>query len=179
MIILQALYFALPMYFANMAPVIVKGFPLLAGPIDGGKHINGKRVLGKNKTWRGLIAGTLMGGAIISIQSTLAQSIPFFEQLSLLDFSDGSALWFGLLAGFGALVGDAVKSFFKRRFGIPSGQPWIPFDQLDFIAGGLVFTAFFYLPPFEVLLVLLVFTPFLHWGVNVLSYRLGLKDVPW
>jgi CDP-2,3-bis-(O-geranylgeranyl)-sn-glycerol synthase len=179
MIIFQALYFALPMYLANMAPVIVKGFPLFAGPIDGGRHWNKKPILGKNKTWRGLIAGTLMGAAVISVQSTLAQSFPFFQELSLMDFTQGSALFFGLLAGFGALFGDAAKSFFKRRFGIPAGQPWIPFDQLDFIAGGLLFTWFIYMPPFNAFLVLLFFTPFLHWGVNVLSYRLGLKDVPW
>ena len=37
MIVLQALYLALPIYFANMAPVLVQWVPFLDVPIDAGK----------------------------------------------------------------------------------------------------------------------------------------------
>jgi hypothetical protein len=51
-----------------------------------------------------------------------------------------SAGWLatGLRFGFGAVAGDAAKSFFKRRLAIAPGSPWIPFDQLDFAVGALV-----------------------------------------
>lgn len=178
MIFLKALYFALPFYIANMAPVIMKKFPYLGTPIDGGRTINNRRVLGDNKTWRGIVFGTVFGGLTALVQQFLTR-YDTFSNLSIMDYSASWIFIFGLVAGFGALVGDAAKSYFKRRMAIPSGQPWIPFDQLDFIAGGLLFTALFYRPEFEIYIILFTFTPFLHWGVNVLSYKLGLKDVPW
>ncbi|HLF15969.1 MAG TPA: CDP-archaeol synthase, partial [Candidatus Thermoplasmatota archaeon] len=95
------------------------------------------------------------------------------------------------LVGFMALVGDAVKSYFKRRRGKPRGTPWVPFDQLDFVVFGLlgawmgsplladgwVREAFF--GHWMTLTTLLVLTPGLHLLVNIIGYRLKLKDVPW
>ena len=50
----------LPAYFANMAPVIVKNvFKKLAFSIDFNKKIKNKPILGKNKTFRGLIFGII------------------------------------------------------------------------------------------------------------------------
>ena len=45
----------------------------------------------------------------------------------------------GLYLGGGAMVGDSAKRFFKRRFGVRPGKPWVPRDQLDFVLGALVF----------------------------------------
>jgi CDP-2,3-bis-(O-geranylgeranyl)-sn-glycerol synthase len=99
---------------------------------------------------------------------------------------------FGAILGFAALVGDAVKSFFKRRRGKDRGAPWVPFDQLDFVVFGLL--AAFLAGPFlladgwlwaallddwVVLATILALTPFLHFLVNVVGYVLKLKDVPW
>ncbi|KAA0006124.1 MAG: CDP-archaeol synthase, partial [Thermoplasmata archaeon] len=39
---------------------------------------------------------------------------------------------------FGALLGDIVESFFKRRVGKERGEDWIPFDQVDFLIGALI-----------------------------------------
>ena len=41
---------------------------------------------------------------------------------------------------FGALGGDIIESFFKRRTGKDRGEDWIPLDQLDFILGVLFFS---------------------------------------
>ena len=48
--LLKILYFMSPAYFANMAPVIFRKFNFLAIPIDFGKKINNKPLLGKTKT---------------------------------------------------------------------------------------------------------------------------------
>ena len=79
----------------------------------------------------------------------------------------------------GALGGDALKSYFKRKKGIQSGQPWFPFDQIDLILGAIICTLPFYkLPLIETLLILII-TPFLHFATNFISYKLKIKDVWW
>jgi CDP-2,3-bis-(O-geranylgeranyl)-sn-glycerol synthase len=98
---------------------------------------------------------------------------------------------FGAALGFMALVGDAVKSYFKRRRKIARGGSWFPFDQLDFVAFGLLgaWLASPLLPDgwvlhaifldWVVLATLVVLTPALHLLVNRIGYWLGLKQVPW
>lgn len=137
-------------------------------PIDFGKNYRGQRILGKNKTWRGLVSGVVMG--------TLTGVI-----LSQTYFSDYNTILFILAAAsmsLGALVGDAVESFFKRQRGIKSGQAWFPFDQTDYIIGGLVFAMPFTFIPFW----LIVWVFGLYFGLHLLTsyigYRLGLKDLP-
>lgn len=98
---------------------------------------------------------------------------------------------FGAVLGYAALVGDAVKSYFKRRLGKDRGAPWVPFDQLDFVVFGLA-AAFLAAPllaggwvveallgDWLVLATIVVLTPGLHFLVNVIGYWLRLKDVPW
>jgi CDP-2,3-bis-(O-geranylgeranyl)-sn-glycerol synthase len=169
--IIFALLFFLPAGISNMTPVFSNKIPGLRDwktPIDFGKNYRGQRMLGPNKTWRGLVSGVLMG--------TLVGFI-----LSQTYFSDYDTVLFVLVAAsmsLGALVGDAVESFFKRQRGIKSGQPWFPFDQTDYIIGGLVFTL-----PFTVLPVwVVVWICVLYFGLHLLSsyigYRLGLKALP-
>jgi CDP-2,3-bis-(O-geranylgeranyl)-sn-glycerol synthase len=45
-----------------MSPVLVRRrFSVLAIPIDGGRTLGGKRIFGDHKTWRGLLAGIVVG----------------------------------------------------------------------------------------------------------------------
>jgi CDP-2,3-bis-(O-geranylgeranyl)-sn-glycerol synthase len=81
--------------------------------------------------------------------------------------------------GFGALAGDSIKSFFKRRLGFAPGKAWVPFDQLDFIVGGLTLTSLYVFPGWAAVSVLLLLTPALHYLTNWTAYKIGLKDVPW
>lgn len=174
----QALFYAVPIFAANMAPVLVKGLPLFAQPIDGGRLWRGQPILGSHKTWRGLLAGCLAAVAFIYIQAALVAQTQA-THLALIDYQQPSLWVLGLLMGFGALAGDALKSFFKRRIGKASGQPWVPFDQLDFIIGALLTSAFMVVPSLSVVIYLLVFTPIAHVAVNAAAYGLGLKEVPY
>lgn len=154
-----------------MTPVFSSKIPYIREwktPLDFGKSYRGQRIFGKNKTWRGLISGVLFG--------TITGYI-----LSQTYFTDYSTLLFTLLAAsmsFGALAGDAVESFFKRQRQIPSGKPWFPFDQTDYIIGGLLFT----LPVTLIPLWLGAFVLVLYFGLHLLSsyigYLLGLKELP-
>lgn len=195
----QALWLFLPAYCANMAPVFAaKIFPGWKRPMDGGRvWRDGRRVFGPHKTWRGLWSGALVGAGVAWAQSGIR-----FTSWDLSDFGAQDAAWvptiLGFALGLGAGVGDAAKSFAKRRAGREGGTSWVPFDQLDFVLGGLLlalaaatlvdaagltsrnwFAAEFLGPRWPILLVLLLATPLLHFVVNVVGYKLGLKKVPW
>ncbi len=170
--ILTALYFIFPAYVANMAPVFAKALNL---PL--GKPIH-TELFGENKTWRGGYSAYLFAFGIASLQIFFFQK-NFFTSVSYLSYTDWNPFLLAFLFGIGALFGDLVKSFFKRRLKIKSGAPWPPFDQLDFILGVLLFFAFFKPIPWNITIVLIIITPLLHLLSNIMAYFLGLKKIWW
>lgn len=180
-VILQSLYFILPAYLANMCPVILAKLGLLkflAKPIDGGRLMNGQPLFGANKTWRGFAAGIIGGLIIAGLQAVLFRASPYFQQLSLVDYRP---IWIhlGILAGAGAIFGDLIKSFFKRRIGIKAGGSWPIFDQLDFVFGFFIFTLFVFWPGWTVFFTACVLTLILHPLTNITGYLIGWKKVWW
>jgi CDP-2,3-bis-(O-geranylgeranyl)-sn-glycerol synthase len=173
--LLAVLYFFVPAYVANMAPVLAKGHvEWLAHPLDGGAEFRGRRVLGDHKTWRGLVAGILAGGGAFAVQR-LVYEMGWLQSLALVDYGDASP-WLGVLLGLGAIVGDALKSFAKRQMDIRPGDSWIVFDQLDFMAGAYLFAATVHAPPLASVLAIL---PVVFVGgvlTNSAGFRLGLKE---
>ncbi|MCX6772059.1 MAG: CDP-2,3-bis-(O-geranylgeranyl)-sn-glycerol synthase [Candidatus Micrarchaeota archaeon] len=87
----------------------------------------------------------------------------------------------GLLLGCGAMAGDLLGSFIKRRQGLARGKPSLVMDQLLFLALALLFVYPLaqQLLTVEAVLFLAVLTYFVHVGANVVANRLGLKKVPW
>ena len=139
-LVAQAFWLILPAYIANASAVLVGG----GTPIDFGKNWkDGKRILGDGKTWRGLIIGTLVGmigGFGLSIAAFYINQVdPTYITVSnFLEFPLMIPIVFSIC--FGALLGDLIESFFKRRIGRKQGEDWIPFDQVDFILGVLFFS---------------------------------------
>ncbi len=170
MIILQTIYFFLPAGFANMAPVFVQKINLLAAPLDMRITIGGVRILGDNKTVRGLVAGILLGVGIAYLQS-----FHLIPQLEITDYDNWMVL--GFLQSVGALLGDAVKSFFKRRAGIAPGQPWFPYDQIDFVVGAIALTSLLVSIPISMIIAAIILAPAFHLGINKLGYLLGIRNV--
>lgn len=167
-----ALLFFLPAGLSNMTPVFSSKIPVLRNwetPLDFGKTYKSVRIFGKNKRWRGLISGIVVG----TIVGFLLYE-PFFAD----DFTKLTYVLAAASMSAGALIGDAVESFFKRQKKIPSGQPWFPFDQTDYIFGGLLFVL-----PFGILeLWLVMWVIGLYFGLHLISsyigYLLGLKELP-
>lgn len=87
----------------------------------------------------------------------------------------GEALF---LPGIFMYLGMLANSFVKRRLGLKWGAAFPPFDQLDFLAGGLFGL---YLAGYQVgsLPFIVPLTFFLHLFSNMVAYKLGLKDVWW
>lgn len=177
---LRALLLFLPAAVANGLPVLANHIPGLRNwhtPVDFGKYYRGRRILGDHKTWRGLVTGTIGGmmtGALIyaaypSLVHHFAD-IPFTPLLEMIII--------GGVLGFGALAGDVAESFFKRRRNVLSGQSWFPFDQIDYIFGGLLFVwPLVNLSAAQAVLIVMVYFC-VHLIASYIGYLLKLKDKP-
>ena len=166
-----------PAYIPNNAAVLLGG----GRPIDGGHSVKGSRLLGDGKTWRGTVAGTLAGAAVALVLDLLAPPMAAATGFAIPTFPVAVMVALPL----GAMVGDIAASGLKRRTGRSRGAAFPGLDQFDFVVGGLAFAALAafdwfaetFTPP--VLLAVLVLTPLLHVGTNVIAYRAGLKSEPW
>tara|TARA_B110001454_G_scaffold190333_1_gene189460 strand:- start:52 stop:672 length:621 start_codon:yes stop_codon:yes gene_type:complete len=190
------LWIMMPAYLANTIAVLTGG----NYPIDQGKNYNdGNRILGDGKTWSGLIGGTL-GGIIIgyllfyfgdTIIWNISHNCPndYNYCVSLI----GEELWgenpllIFFLLSFGALFGDITASFIKRRSQLKRGDKSPLLDMFDFIGMALLLNFIFahewlmswILDGYVPLFTLLIATPILHRGVNIIGYKLGVKNEPW
>jgi CDP-2,3-bis-(O-geranylgeranyl)-sn-glycerol synthase len=191
-LVAQAIWLILPAYIANASAVLVGG----GTPIDFGKNWkDGKRILGDGKTWRGLIIGTLVGmigGFGLSIAAFYINQVdPTYITVSnFLEFPLMIPIVFSIC--FGALLGDLIESFFKRRIGRKRGEDWIPFDQVDFILGVLFFSFLmagflqivglsssnWFFENFTIwhVLFLLVVTPFFHLLANFIHRKIKTNN---
>lgn len=164
-------FFFLPAGIGNMMPVFAAKLPGLSKwnqPLDFGLTFQNKRILGDHKTVRGIITGILAGMLIAVIL------VHFFPNL----YHGANPFLVGFLLSFGALAGDSIKSFFKRRVNIPSGKTWFPFDQIDYIVGGLVLSLFVVRLPLQQYLVIFLLYFCLHLLSTTIGYLLHLKKSP-
>lgn len=173
-----AVWAMLPAYIPNNAAVLAGG----GRPIDGGRTLSdGKRVLGDGKTWRGTAVGTAAGLLVALLLNGLRPAAVDASGLAVPGFPPLAAL--GL--AFGAMLGDILASFLKRRSGRERGAVFPGVDQLDFVVVSLALTfllaADWFLATFTlpVIAVVVVLTPLLHVSTNGIAYALGLKDEPW
>lgn len=192
-VILQAFWLILPAYIANGSAVLVGG----GKSIDfGTTWWDGKRILGDGKTWRGLFAGTFLGmtGGFGLVVAAKYIRLSDFAYLNLNDF-EGFPLMIPIIFSlcFGALIGDIVKSFFKRRIGKNRGEDWIIFDQIDFILGALLFSLLisvvldvlnimsnnWFFKNFNLwhILFLIFITPFIHLTANFIHRKIHSTNI--
>lgn len=178
--ILYAIAFFLPAGIANMTPVLANKIPLLnrwKTPLDFGKSFRGKRIFGANKTWRGLVYGAIVGGVtglvLYELFPVIIDTFTPGLQMNLL-----SLFFIGAALGAGALAGDAVESFFKRQGGVKPGESWFPFDQIDYIIGGLFFVWPFVQMTWRFAGIILLAYFGLHLFVSYIGYLLKFKDKP-
>jgi CDP-2,3-bis-(O-geranylgeranyl)-sn-glycerol synthase len=177
--IVLAMWLMLPAYIANPMAVVFGG----GTPIDMGmKWADGQRMLGDGKTIRGLIGGTACGIAAGFLQIYIASY--FASAFSILIVPTITAV---ITLSFGALLGDLIKSFFKRRIGFVRGAELPLIDQLDFVAGAWILTYIFdpmwftenFISSPWIILTVLVLTPILHRLTNIFGYSIKLKKEPW
>lgn len=172
-----AIYFMLPAYIANLSGLAFGG----KTPVDmKNNFIDGRRIIGNGVTWKGFINGTIIGTFIGALQGGLGINlnqitngiIPFTIYGSILQ-----GIIVGFLLAFGALMGDAIGSFLKRRIGLKSGDPAPILDQLDFVAGALLLTSFIIPLSLNFIIIIAIISIIFHILANSIAYLLGIKDV--
>ncbi|MFQ5836592.1 MAG: CDP-2,3-bis-(O-geranylgeranyl)-sn-glycerol synthase [Candidatus Bathyarchaeia archaeon] len=162
-----ALWFIFPAYCANAIPVIFGG----SYPVDFGKIFwDGKPILGSHKTLRGFFSGLVVGTLVGFLQTLLFQHV-LFQYNAQFRYD----VWLGFMISLGALVGDLVGSFIKRRLDLPPGSSLPIADQLDFVAGAFLFSLPVSPPSLLTVLIILVITPPIHFLTNLLASLLGIK----
>jgi CDP-2,3-bis-(O-geranylgeranyl)-sn-glycerol synthase len=153
--VMQAVYLFLPAYFANASPVIFGG----GAPLDGGVNwLDGKPFLGGHKTTKGTIFGIVIGTIVGLVQGNLLG---------------------GALQSVGAMLGDIITSFLKRRINIEPGESFPLADQLDFILFAVILSYPIQYQSWETTILIIIVTLPLHYLTNVIAYFLGLKKHPW
>jgi len=179
--LLFSIWFFLPAGLANASPVFANKISLInwiTTPLDFGKKYRGIRIFGDNKTWRGLIFGTLIGLLVILLQIYGYHHSAWLRSISGGVVYNHSLILLGPLMGFGALLGDAIESFFKRQARVKPGNTWFPFDQIDYIIGGLLFSLPVITLGVKYYFLILVVWLLLHLISSYIGYLVGLKTKP-
>jgi CDP-2,3-bis-(O-geranylgeranyl)-sn-glycerol synthase len=162
-LVVEALKFIFPAYCANAAPVLVGG----GLPMDFGKNfLDGKRVFGKNKTFRGFFFGWTIGIIVGLVEGVVFGFLPY------------SPL-FSVLTPLGALLGDLTGAFLKRRLNIAPGGLLPVVDQVDFVVGAILFSLPLAVINWSLAVTVLIITPPIHLVTNYVAYKLKLKSNPW
>ena len=166
--LIRVTLFVIPAYFANMTPTIFPG----KTPLDFNKKFSdGRAIFGKGKTFEGSIVG-VMAGVLISV-------FVFYLAPEATASLTSNYILLGIFIAIGAITGDIVASFFKRRLGKERGVHFFPLDQLDFILGAMLFGSVLYVPTIWEIIFMLIVTIILHRVTNFIAYATKIKKVPW
>lgn len=158
---LMSLELFVMLVLANGAPVVAAR--LLKGrwawPVDGG-HVwrDGRPLLGRTKTWRGLVSGTLT--------------------CALFSFIFGLGLVFGLLFGLLGLAGDLASSFTKRRLGLESSARALGLDQIPEAALPMALAVAWLPLGWEAACLVVGLFTLANVAVSPILFRLGIRGQP-
>ncbi|MFW9794855.1 MAG: CDP-2,3-bis-(O-geranylgeranyl)-sn-glycerol synthase, partial [Candidatus Thorarchaeota archaeon] len=167
-----SIWLGLAAWIANATPVLGGG----GRPIDGGRVFrDGNRILGDGKSIRGFVVGVFFGtlvgvGQFIAapyLRPLLAQFVTITPEMDYVLFI---TIPVAFLLSLGALTGDLIGSFIKRRVNVKSGDSSPFLDQLGFIIMALIF-AFPLMKPGPMFVIILILTTLgIHWLSNVFGY---------
>ncbi|MFO8109504.1 MAG: CDP-2,3-bis-(O-geranylgeranyl)-sn-glycerol synthase [Thermoplasmata archaeon] len=162
-----------PALVANSLAVVFGG---RGSSMDFGVKLQGKRLLGDGKTWSGFFGGAISAGLLGLVLN-----------VTPLDLYPNLLLPFML--SFGSMLGDLMGSLIKRRAGWKRGENVPILDQYDFVFGsflicmlsypGWTIDTYFKGYGLSTFIIILIAVPALHRGVNIIGYKLGLKNEPW
>ncbi len=171
--LLRLAYLMAPVYCANMAPVLSR-FVLkqYAVPLDFGLTWKGEPLFGSHKTVLGIVYG-VSAAVLVSWFQFLASP----SRLDVISYEHWPEL--GIAMGVGTILGDLVKSFVKRRTHRAPGDPWIPFDQIDYVIGALVGMHIFIKLSVLDMFTITILSGVGHVVINHCAYALGIRKEKW
>ena len=182
----QAVWLVLPVLIAGLIHVAVIRLDLLPAlgrwPLDGYRTFRGQRLLGENKTVRGVLVMMVTTALVTTLLARVAAATQVHLAVAALQLEQP---WtWGVLLGIGYCVGELPNSFLKRQLGIAPGAIasgargaalWVT-DQLDSVVGVLLTLSIVWRPDLTVVACMVVLALLLHPLVAALMVTLGLKD---
>ncbi len=170
-LLVRVIWLGLSGALANATPPIAtRLFPKLYYPLDLNRKIKGKRILGYQKTFRGVLTGMLFAHLTFVLQNFFLTRNPESFLASVEPNLETLPAYYGLYLGIGALGGDVIKSFFKRRQGRKPGSPWFPFDQTAWIVGILVMQLVFVNVDIAFVVLTIIMGLIFHFFVKIVAY---------
>jgi len=121
----------------------------------------------------------ILAAILVSLIQMLLYEAGLLRGISYIDYSEYSYISVGVILGFGALFGDLAKSFVKRRLNRKDGARFVPWDQLDYVLGIVVFSILIRPMSLFMVVILLVLGPFLSMLATRLGYALKLREEKW
>jgi len=149
--------------------VIANGTPVVAAalygawgarPVDGGRQwVDGRRLLGDAKTWRGVALALLAAG---------------FGAVLL-----GLPALVGVIIGVAAMLGDLLSSFVKRRLGVPASGMALGLDQIPEALLPLLAVADRFALSWLTIAAIVAGFAIVELGLSPVFYWLGIRNRPY
>jgi len=151
-------------------------------PLDAARTWRGRPLLGRNKTWRGVVVMSLASALVMHAQAALARRSPAVARITAVDFARVNPLAGGAIYGLGYVIGELPNSFVKRQLGIGPGvrsDRWARLqyvtDQLDSVVGCLLALRTFHRPTRGEFIGALALGAGLHVAIDASLYLIGVK----
>jgi CDP-2,3-bis-(O-geranylgeranyl)-sn-glycerol synthase len=175
----------LPVLGAPPAHAPVLRFDLLRRlkrPMDGGRTIGGRRVLGDNKTWRGAV---VMTAGVEAAAIALHRSASYRARLPP-GARDAAPALTGALLGVATVAGELPNSFAKRRLGVApggrrTGRAGVALsivDQADFVLAAWILLAPVHRMSVREAAAAFATVAAIHVPINLAGYALGVRATP-
>lgn len=176
-IVIGAIFHGLCMKFSLLELFVI--------PIDHKKTFRGRRIFGKNKTYRGPIAlgiGSIFG---FFLQKELFHWwLPDIQLIEILDYENLSSVCFGFLLGFVTMLGELPNSFLKRQLGYSSGEApkgkfgffFFFLDQVDLLLGFWLVMYFFIPIRISYIIYSIIIVYVIHLLITYLAFYFGIRN---
>jgi hypothetical protein len=153
--------------------------PALRRPIDDGRTLRGRRLLGDNKTWRG--AGAMFGGVLGT--SLLLTPLPWYRSRLPAELRRVHPATMGSLLGASVVFGELPNSFVKRQLDIAPGARGRSiggvvlsvFDQADFVLASWLFMRPVWKTSVRQMVDAFATVAAVHLAINVVGYKIGAR----
>ena len=157
-----------------------------ARPIDRERRFRGRRLLGANKTWRGILAVGAGSAGVLSLQGELLHGIPALRTLELFDYASENGPLLGFALGAGSMVAELPNSFLKRQLGVKPGSAlrgrgavlFYVLDQIDMLLGAWLVLAFVMPVTPQGIALSAGFLFIVHQLFSLFGYLLGMRATP-
>lgn len=195
--VLQSFWLAVPLILTGNLHMFVVKHDWFSGwnvPIDRGRKIGRHRVMGDNKTWRGVFVMTVFGGlfgALVGLvggqwaQAVGVAPLPF-DRIGGGTSAPALACGYGLVnlvLGLAYVVGELPNSLVKRRLGMPPGKTslrpvgllFLLADQADSALAVLLTAVLLFELPWRTFFVGMISLTLLHFVFNLILYATRVR----